>query len=66
MMKWENQTNNEMEQTAYTTLCLMKWLCKDGKLPKVQYNSMIQKCSEIIDTSNFYMFEVSIVYLAVA
>lgn len=66
MKKWNTQPQNEMEQTAYTTLCLMKWLCKDGKLPKVQYNSMIQKCSEFIDTSDFYMFEVFFTYLAVA
>lgn len=66
MKKWNSQPQTEIEKTAYSTLCIMKLLCKDGKLTKVQYNSMVFQCGQYIDTSDFYMSEVSFISLAAA
>ena len=61
MKKWEHESKSEAQNTMYTTLCLMKMLCKKGQLPKVQYNTMIKTCSQFFDTSDFYLFEVSFI-----
>ena len=45
--------NEEDKKNAYAALCMMKWMCKDGKLSKTQFKNMVKLCSPYFDTSDF-------------
>lgn len=45
--------SEDEKKKAYAALCMMKMLCKQGNLPKVQYKNMVKICSSFFDTSDF-------------
>lgn len=45
--------SEEEKKNAYAALCMMKWMCKEGKLPKAQFKNMVKLCSPYFDTSDF-------------
>ena len=53
MSKNVNIKTEKEKETAYASLCIMKWLCKSGKISKFQYKEMVRLCSAHFDTSDF-------------
>lgn len=53
MSKNINIKTEKEKETAYASLCIMKWLCKNGKISKFQYKEMVRLCSAHFDTSDF-------------